>query len=143
MKYAPKSEEELRKLIQPGIWDWECLKAEEKKSKSGNQMLELLLKVYDTQGNSNLVNDYILETADWKIRHFAFSCALGSVYESGCIEAHMCVGQSGRCKGGIEKDKTGQYPDKNKIIDYLESDESYVKKQENKPDDLDDTEIPF
>jgi hypothetical protein len=54
----------------------------------------------------------------------------------------MCVGQAGKCKGGIEKDKTGQYPDKNKIIDYLESDENHVKHQANKADDLND-EIPF
>lgn len=140
MKFTPKTEEELNKLLDPGFWDWECIQAEEKTSKAGNQMLHLINKCWDKNGRSALVHDYILDSFDWKIRNFAYAGGLDKRYEMGEIDAHICVGASGKCKGAIEKDKTGQYGDKNKIVDYIISDNLEPKKET--PADLDD-EIPF
>ena len=35
--------------------------------------------------------------------------------------ADEMIGRTGRCKLNVQKDKTGQYPDKNGIADYLKS----------------------
>lgn len=142
MKFTPKSEEELATLLTPGIWDYEVVKAEDTTSKSGNQMLHLITKCWDENGKSALVHDYILESFDWKIRHFCYSNGLDKKYESGTLNAVDSERRSGKCRGGVEKDKTGQYGDKNRIVDYVMTEEKAAAMGAQQVKDLDD-EIPF
>ncbi len=44
---------------------------------------------------------------------------LTAQYQAGELLAEDFVGRTGKAKVAIEKDKSGQYPDRNRIEDYL------------------------
>lgn len=119
--FPPRTEEEVSRILQPGIVEFEVIKAEEKTSKTGNLMLELTIKCFDQKGKSNLVSDYILTDTnwEWKLRHFCFSCGLDQLYESGKLADVDCFGKRGKAHIKIKHDASGQYKDKNVIDDYI------------------------
>ncbi len=122
MKFAPKTEKECAEagLFPKGEYDFEVVKAEETVSKaSGNDMIALTLKVYDQDGGSTLVNDYLLEKLPLKLRRAAEVCGLLEDYETGQLHAADMVGKPGRVKLTIQSDKNGQYPDRNSVQDYV------------------------
>lgn len=125
MRFQPKTEKEIAEanLLPIGEYDFEVTDAVEKQSKAGNDMVELAIKVYDTEGVGRIVNDWLVDTekAAFKIRHFAEAVGLLPDYERGSIPAEIMVGRAGRCKVSIKKDTTGQYPDKNGIADYIKA----------------------
>lgn len=136
---APKSEKELAEanLYQPGIYDYEVLNAEDRVSKtSQKEMVWIKLKVFNNEGNFIFVDDYMVDgTMEHKIRHLCDASGMLKNYEAGEIDPSLFIGKSGRVKIGIAKDKTGQYPDKNSVVDYVVS-------QEAAGDDLNDS-LPF
>lgn len=139
MKFKPKSEKELAEanLWPVGEYAFEILEAEEAQDKSGNDMLKLKVKVFKDGGGSQNIFDYVSgEWMEYKLRHLADVCGQLDQYESGELEAYTLVGKTGYCKVNVSKDKTGQYPDKNGIADYLVSGKS-------KPKIVDDSDIPF
>lgn len=126
LSFEPKKEDELIDLLEKGDGDYEVIKAVRKDSKSnGLPMIELQLKVWDHNGTQGLVYDYLMLTGSKfslrKIRHFCYSNGMESFYESGKLSASDCEGKTGKCYIGIQKDKNGQYPDKNIIADYTMS----------------------
>lgn len=132
MKITPRTEEyfKSRNLMDPGVYNFIVLKAEEKKSKtSGDEMIELVLKVIDMNGREHKVFDYLMdkEPMDYKIRHI-YECAdLLSKYESGDISASDLINVKGKVKVTIRKDKTGHYGDKNTVLDYFINKDSSVE----------------
>lgn len=125
MKFTPKSEKELKEanLIEPGIYDFEVMTAINKKSKSGDDMIELRLKVWDKDGKERTIFDFLTEKMLHKVKHFSDVAKLSDKYESGNLDAFDCIGKSGKAKIGIQKDKTGEYPDKNTVKDYVSDEE--------------------
>lgn len=122
MKFAPKTEKELSEdnLWPVGNYAFEVLEAEEAVDKNINPMFKLKVKVFKDSGASQNIFDYVSPTwMEFKLRHLADACGLLAEYESGEIEAYQLVGKTGYCKVNISKDKSGQYPDKNSIGDYL------------------------
>jgi hypothetical protein len=121
VRFTPKTEKELAEdgLWEPGIYDFEILGAEEATSKAGNDMIKLRVKIFNQSGGSQIVFDYLMEAVAYKLRHAAEACGLLKQYEGGTLEAYDFEGKSGQAKVSIQKDKTGQYPDKNGIADYL------------------------
>lgn len=121
MKVTPISESEARAagLWKRGLYDFEILTALETSSKAGNDMIELEVKVYDTEGKSRTFKDWLVSSdgVAYKVRHFASATGMLPQYERGELRAGDCVGKTGRCQLGIEKGKE-PYPDKNKINDY-------------------------
>jgi len=152
MKFTPKSEKEIaeEKLLPEGTYPFEISKGEDKVSKSGNEMIELLVRVFKPDGNFLLVSDYLLESMAYKLRHAAEACGLLHEYESGTLLGSNFIGKTGELKLGIQKDKNGTYPDKNVVKDYIVPKEGDSKKQPPKTgldklidnDDLAD-QIPF
>lgn len=144
MKVAPISESEAIApgLLKRGLYDFEVIEATEKLSSTGNDMIELLNKVYDTEGRSRLLKDWLVETEGmaYKTRHFATTTGTLKDYEKGELRAADLVGKVGRCQVGIEKDKKLLYPDKNKIQDYVPASGKLVA---SVPDPQMDDEIPF
>lgn len=144
MKFAPKSEKEIAEenLIKPGFYDFEVVDATEKTSKSGNEMIELKLNVFD--GDSpRIVIDYLLESMAFKLRHAADACGLLPNYEAGSLLADDFKGKSGKLKIKIDKDKSGQYADKNGVGDYVKREATAIPDgRPVAPADLDDS-IPF
>jgi hypothetical protein len=125
MRVNPKTEEEIQlmSLMAPGVYDFEVVDAKEKVSKSGNEMIELTLTVWDINGKPHTIYDYLLDAMAYKVRHFAEAANLLDKYLAGSINADDCRCVSAKVeiiiqKGG-EKFGGGTYPDKNSVKDYI------------------------
>lgn len=154
MKFTPKTDDELatENLLQPGDYDFEISDAEETVSKAGNSMIKMKVKVFDQLGSYRIVFDYLMESVAFKLKHAAKSCGLSEAYDNGELEAYDFINRSGKCKIIIQKDKSGQYPDRNGIADYLVDEAKKtvavaakrpVSKVPTKPDFYDSDTIPF
>lgn len=87
--------------------------------KSGNEMIQLVVRIYNSAGQDKIVIDYLLESSAIKLRNAAYACDLQDAYNSGQIFAKDFIGKRGDLKIGISKDITGQYPPKNNIVNYI------------------------
>lgn len=151
MRFPPKSEEEIQSmsLIQPGIYDFEVTKATDKVSKSGREMIEIQLTVWDINGKPHTVYDYLMEAMAYKLRHFAQVGNILDKYDSGFMEASDCVGISGKVEiiiqKGQQKPDGSFYFDKNSVKDYITtSGDNRTTKQEIKEDEIPfSDELPF
>jgi hypothetical protein len=135
-------------LIPPGNYQFEVMEAKESMSKAGNDMIELKLKIFMPDGRERVIFDYLLEALEFKLAHFMECVGLFDKYTAGKVEAHDCWGKSGEVKIYIQKDKSGQYPDKSAVGDYLLTDAQNAVKQERKAaelpkNDFTNDEIPF
>lgn len=122
MRFQPKTEKELveMNLLPKGEYAFDVLDCEERTSKKGSQMLVLSLKLYDAGLQPRgRVSDYLVESMPQKLRRAAYGCGLGAQYEQGCLEPQMFRGATGVARIGIQQDKTGTYPDKNVVMDYV------------------------
>lgn len=120
MRFTPKTEKEIAEenLLPKGEYDYEVTEAADTKSKAGNEMIALKLRIYHGEGGGRIVNDYLMEAMPGKLRNFCAQHALLDRYESGTLNAADCEGRSGRVFIKIEKDKSGQYADKNAVAGY-------------------------
>lgn len=144
MKFKPKSEQEIKDAQNQFLWPvgeyaFEILESEEKTDKNDNPMFALKVKLFKDDGKSQNVFEYVSPVwMEHKLRHLAECTGLLAEYEQGELEAYELVGKTGMCKVNVSKDKTGQYPDKNGISDYIvdrPSDPRHV--------DIKDDSIPF
>jgi hypothetical protein len=128
MRFTPKSEKQIQEerfpVLKPGKYHFEIVEATEEVSKKGNPMIVLRLKILDNSFNVlTYLKDYLMESIPYKLRNAAYGCSLGVHYESGELVASSFVGKTGVLDLTIQKDKTGQYPDKNSVNDYLKNDQ--------------------
>ena len=143
MKFQPKSEKEIAEagLWEKGDYAFEVLEAEETTSSTGRDMIKCKVKIFKEDGKSQNIFDYLMpDVMAHKLRHICEAGGLLAEYESGEIEAYQLVGKTGFCKVGISVDKTGQYPNRNSIVDY------YVDKPVSKQsltEALKDDVVPF
>jgi hypothetical protein len=149
MRVAPKTAKEIAEdgLWPAGTYDYEILTAEDTISKKGADMIKLKVKIFNDEGQTQTIFDYLLDAMPAKLRHAAEAFGLLDEYESGGFDAIECEGRTGKCKVAIQKDKTGAYPDRNGIADYIPvvtagSVEKKTMRAKAAPRDLDD-EIPF
>lgn len=121
MKFPPKTREEALtvKLLEKGNYPFIVLKAENKISQSNNPMIQLLLKIWDEKGREHLVYDLLMESLEFKLRHFCYAIGHGEMSENGEIDCELIKGKQGECKIYIQEDKSGKYPPKNAVADYL------------------------
>lgn len=122
MRFTPKSENEIasENLLAPGVYGFEIADAEDAVSKaSGADMIKLTVHVFSEDGSPVTIFDYLMEKVAYKLRHAADVCGLLGKYERGALEAIDFRGKTGRCKVAVQKDKSGQFPDKNSIADYI------------------------
>ena len=157
MQVTPKSEEQIEKesvfAVWPeGIYNFEVVSASETVSKGGNEMIVLSMNIFNSQGESKAIKDYLLDAMAYKIRHACEACDLLSHYENGSIIAFDFEGKRGDLKLSIEKGKLkddgsgDKHPDKNSVKDYVKpTGAKAVTARASAPvvaTDLDD-EIPF
>lgn len=123
MQFKPKSEKDL---AADGLWpnqivDFEVLEAEDTESRAGDPMVKMKIKVFNEQGGTRTVYEYLLgtEKMQWKVRAFCAATGLLDQYETGVLEAVEMEGRTGKAKLIIQEDKTGQYGDKNAIGAYV------------------------
>lgn len=120
MRFTPKDESELSKLLQPGEYDLEITEAEDTVVKgTDREQIKLRVAVWDGDRIRARIFDYLNESVAYKIRHICEATGQMAKYESGELKATDLLGKMCKGKIVIEKDKKGQYPDKNKIQDYL------------------------
>jgi len=130
-----KTDAELKKAISEAnlipkgtICDFEVLSevtmgtktihTEDAKSKAGNEMIVLVLKVFHGEG-FKIIIDYLTannERMEFKLRHAMSSCGIADEVAT----AESFIGKSGKCKIGIQVSKDPQYSDKNTVADYIE-----------------------
>lgn len=127
MRFQPKTEKQIAEenLRPAGIYSFEIADAKDKVSKTGNDMIELGIRLFDNEGNPcGYITDYLLEKLAYKLRHASVACGLLDKYELGTLTADNFTGKMGELKLIIQKDKSGQYPDKNSVADYVTKKES-------------------
>lgn len=122
MRLNLKTEKEIAEanLLPAGVYDFEVRSAEDAVSKSsGADMIKLTLEVFDADGKTHILNDYLLDAMPAKLRHAAKVFGLLADYERGALMSNDMSGKTGKIKVGIKKDKSGQYPDQNNVQDYV------------------------
>lgn len=148
MEFEAKTEEQLIKenLFEPGEYDFEIIKGEDTISKKENELIAITLKVFDNEGSYRLVNDYLLESLGFKLRHICEATDLMLHYDNGKLQASDLIGKTGRLKLAVDN-KNPDYPAKNIVKDYIKPDapvdaHNQAKQNGYVNDELDD-EVPF
>lgn len=146
MRFNPKTEDEVKRIFEKGDYPFLVIDALEKTSAKGRPMLQVKLKVFHPAIPSKtvIVDTFLLidePNFEFLLRHFAYSVGLGQKYEIGSIEPQECMNKEGTVRLGVETDKSGQYPPRNKAMDFLFSSESIQggASQESLPND----DLPF
>lgn len=131
MKFAPKSEQEIRdgqfwpngpysfEVIERAMLggrEWETCETRSQEHKK--DMIQLVLRVF-RQGEQKVMIDYLMPDVAGKLRHACDACGLLQRYETGEVAAADFIGRGGVLRLRIEKDRKGQYSDRNAVADYV------------------------
>lgn len=145
MKLIPMSDEQLAvmNLVSDGQYQFEVTNAEDTQSKAGNDMIKLVLNVWDAEGKQHTIYDYLLESMPKKLKHFARHLGLIAKYESGELLAEDCIGKCGTLDLVIQEDKSGKYPPRNSVVNYVEKKDFVNHGSPVTEGDLFDDDIPF
>jgi hypothetical protein len=142
-------------LMKEGIYDAVVTASQDTKSaNSGNPMMDMTITVYDENGKTNDVRDFLVFTKQmmWKVVHFVESAGCFEGYQDGKFCSQMAINKSVKVKIVVEpgseipQDKLkgkplgSKYPDKNKVEDYIKKEEGAVS--ENNPPPFLDDDIP-
>ncbi len=126
MRFKPKTDAEIEAdrmansgILPAGTYECEVHSAEDTVSKNGNDMIKMGLRVYDAGGVPYFVFDYLLEAIAHKLRHAAVALGMAAAYDAGTLIGDDMIGRTCRVRLRVEKDKNGQFPDKNVVVDYL------------------------
>ena len=83
MKFNPVREQAMadqaiadKEIWEKGVYQFEIVDAMEKVSRSGNEMIELRVKVSRPDGASRIISDYLLAKQMGKLRNASASCGL-------------------------------------------------------------------
>lgn len=151
-----KAMQEKFQLLPEGEYEAVIDKSEDKISSSGNPMMDMHLSVYDSEGRTHSVRDFLVFTKGmmWKVIHCADSAGILSEYESKKFCSATIHGRNVKVrvvteKGSLIPDEKlngkahgSRYPDKNKIEDYI-SNTGNISQNVVKDNSFDDDQIPF
>lgn len=138
MQFQAKSEKQIAEenLLPEGVYPFEVIGAADKQSKAGNDMIELRLRVFNGE-RSHQLTDWIMEKLPSKLFHFCAYSGLSRQYEAGTLSGPDCIGKNGYVSVIIQEDKTGQYPPRNSVKDYVRQPEM------KKSGVVADTDVPY
>lgn len=149
--FNPMTDEEINSfgLVEKGIYNFEVVKSTRKKSKSGNDMAEIQLTLWDNEGRIHYVYDYLIFSDVplniKKVKHFCDAVGLSEDYKKGCLPEEM-ASLGGKVSIGIQEETAkpggGFYPKKNVVVDYISSQEKDVKPKVSESE-FSDADIPF
>lgn len=124
MNFQPKTVKELQQeserlllLARKEPYPATVESAVDKTSKSGNEMIEIKLKVFADDGSHRIVTDYLMEAMAHKLFHFAEATGNMEKYEAGTLSSDDCEGKELFVKIGIDP-ANGNYVAKNVVKDY-------------------------
>ena len=120
-------------LLKEGEYDAIISASHDKSSSTGNPMMDMTVSVFDENGKSHDVRDFLVftKTMMWKVVHCADSAGVLPEYESQKFCSDAVIGKRVRVKVAMEEgsvipdDKLNgklpgsKYPNKNKIEDYI------------------------
>ena len=131
MYYIPKTDQQIAEanLFPEGVYAFEILERitlggsvvqtiDTVSKRSGNEMIILVVNIVNDYGLNKIIIDYLLASNELKLKNAILGCGL-EYDNSQQIFASDFIGKTGQVRVGIEKDKTGQYPDKNKVINFI------------------------
>ena len=122
-------------ILKAGEYDAVVQTSEDKVSaNSGNPMMDITLSIYDAEGNTHPVRDFLVFTKSmmWKVIHCANSSGLANIYQQQKFCSLALLGRRVRVKLGIEEGKEiphdklngkpsgSKYNAKNKVEDYIQ-----------------------
>ena len=121
MKFQPKSADDIKResLIPTGEYDFEVIKAEDKVSKSGNEMIAIQMHVF-VDGHARPCRDWLMEKMSYKLRHFCETTGLIGKYDAGEFGSSDCVGRTGKVSIVIKDSE--EYGPQNSVKDYVVTD---------------------
>lgn len=122
MIFEPLTDEQIesqKKRLIPGMADFEILDAKEKTSKSGNPMIEVILRVWDSEGTQGQLKDFLPSNVQWKIKSILQAINKGDLYQTGNVTSLDLVMGCGKCMLGMEKSRDPQFPDQIRVKEYL------------------------
>ena len=137
LDYQVYTEEEAMnerfQLLKEGEYDAVITSSQDKQSSTGNPMMDITLQVFDEDGKSRDVRDFLVFTKSmmWKVIHFADSAGILKAYEEGKLCSEVAVGNRVRVKILVEEGSEipqdtlkgklsgSKYPNKNKVEDYI------------------------
>lgn len=124
LRFEPKTQEEAFKvnLIEKGNYPFKIQSLEEKVSSKGEPLLQLILVVHDQDGRKHMVYDYVSPNYP-KFYHLLYAVGEGKMAQNGELFLEKLKDKEGLCKIYVKEDKTGQYPNKNAVADYLLKDD--------------------
>lgn len=119
MNFAPKSKQELSPTLRDGTYPATVTKAEEKVSRSGNDMIALTLRVEAPEGGSVLVNDWLIPNDKnmWKIHAFCEAAGLSDRYMRGGLDAYDCMGACVNVK--VRNEVSEQFGEQARVKGYV------------------------
>jgi len=146
MRFTALSAEEIQesKLVVEGQYHGEVMEAEDTVSKAGNEMIKLVLRIYDQKDKAHFIKDYLMEAMQFKLLHFCESTNLSEQYKSGLLAASHCIGKKVVIDVIVETDDSGKYLPKNSIKDYVVVKDGVQPVGAKSSNDFqDDLDIPF
>jgi len=123
MRFSPMTEADLDRasLLEPGVYPFEVIAANEEISKAGNEMIKMKINVVGPNGQQAHIYDYLMEKLAFKLRHFCEATGLLAKYEAGTLSELDCEGKAGFVKIKIDA-ANGSYSAKNSVQDYVKPD---------------------
>jgi len=120
MQFKSKTEQQIQEesLIPAGDYDFTVQEAADKKSKAGNDMIQLDMDIY-VGDKARPMKDWLMEQMAYKLRHFCYAVGIGAKYEAGTLSAQDCVGKSGKVR--IVQKQNRDYGLQNSVKDYVVS----------------------
>lgn len=148
--------QERYQLLKKGEYDGYIKESIDKVSSTGNPMMDMTITVYDEEGRSHDVRDFLVFTKAmmWKVVHFAKSSGVLQEYMMGKLCSDLIKDKRVRVKINIEEGREipedrlkekpvgSKYPDKNKIEDYLEHNNKFSSLNNNN-EQIEDEDVPF
>lgn len=133
--------EDEKVILKPGKCKFYIQKCEITKSKAGNEMLKLMLKVTDETGKSTIIFDYIGNATNmlWKLKHILEAINHPELFGADGIDPKFLEEKRGECI--IQHETTQEYGKSNKIKDYVPV--SKVKTVQDEPVEIEDDDLPF
>ena len=161
--YQPMSEQEAMaerfQLLKEGVYEAVITASQDTTSSKGSPMMDITVTVYDNNGKTHDVRDFLVFTKPmmWKIVHFAESAGIEKQYAEGKLCSELAINKTVMVKVTVEqgseiphdklkgKPAGTRYFDKNKIDDYVKKDKSNMSKthDEKTPPPFADDDIPF
>lgn len=144
--FNPMTEDDINNLstftvtvLEPGIYDFEVLTSTRKISKKGNDMAEISINVWDKQGKTHRLFDYLVFSPAYlsmrKIKNFCEATGLHQEYKRGQLSEDLQQ-LSGKVLIDVQepqpKEGGGFYPKRNIVVDYVVPDKMPIANHHHK-----------